>query len=729
MGYPTSWFLRLGLLVLLGGMLACGIASDGKAQQSESSGPAPASSDLPATTNPSSPRAAQQAVAADGAVADAPPATGQAGSAAPLGEGPSQPPSQPKPAGAEPVAAAPAAGERRANHLAGETSPYLRLHLHNPVDWYPWGPAALEKARRENKPIFLSIGYSSCHWCHVMEKESFSDEQIAALLNQHFVCIKVDREERPDIDTIYMTALQIYMEISSGRRGGGWPLSMFLLPDGRPFFGGTYFPARDGDRGVATGFLTLVQKIVEIWKATPERVEQDAAVITRLTKTELESRRPVAIEPLDQSIVEATQAALLEQFDPEWGGFGFDADNPWRPKFPEPSNLLFLVRRWQQTKDARLLELLTKTLDKMAEGGIRDHLGGGFHRYSVDRLWRIPHFEKMLYDNGQLATVYAEAYALTGRAEYRQVVEELLSFVKRELTHEGGAFYAALDADSEGEEGAFYRWTQEEVERLLTAEQFRVAVAVYGIQGPPNFEDQYFVLQLSEPLPATAQRLGLSVAQLSEQLEPIRKRLLETREKRIRPLTDTKILTAWNGLMIRGYADAGRLLKQPEYVEAAVRAAKFVLQHNRDEQGRLLRSYDAGKARFNAYLDDYAFLVDGLLALHQATQDRQWLETAEQLTQSQIEHFWDPRSGGFFFTSNDHESLLARSRTPFDGAVPAGNSVAAANLLFLGQALKKPDYVTKAGQTIESVSGTLKALPDAAPRMVVAVSQWLEQKP
>lgn len=645
------------------------------------------------------------------------------------------PPATPAPPTAKPpatggnAAPAPDGAQRRTNHLVGETSPYLRLHLHNPVDWYPWGPVAFEKARRENKLIFLSIGYSSCHWCHVMEKESFSDEEIAALLNQHFVCVKVDREERPDVDTIYMTALQIYMEISSGRRGGGWPLSMFLLPDGRPFFGGTYFPARDGDRGVATGFLTLVQKIVEIWKATPERVEQDAAVITRLAKMELESRRPVSIEPLNASIITATQAALQEQFDPQWGGFGFSADNPWRPKFPEPSNLLFLIHQLQKAPDPQLLTMLTTSLDKMAEGGIRDHLGGGFHRYSVDRLWRIPHFEKMLYDNGQLATVYAEAYALTGREDYRQVVDELLAFVTREMTAEGGAFFAALDADSEGEEGAFYRWTQEELEKVLTPEQMKLAGAVYGMQGPPNFEEKYFVPQLSGPLSETATRLKMTKEQLIVQLQPLRQRLFDVRSQRIRPLTDTKILTAWNGLMIRGFADAGRILKRPEYLAAASRAAQFVLQHNRDEQGRLLRSYDGRQARFNAYLDDYAFLVDGLLALHQATGNPTWLKEADQLTQTQLARFWDERSGGFFFTSDDHESLLARSRTPFDGAVPAGNSVAATNLLTLAKQVPQPDYLTKAQQTMESVSGTLKAMPDSAPRMVIAISQWLEQKP
>jgi uncharacterized protein YyaL (SSP411 family) len=612
------------------------------------------------------------------------------------------------------------------NHLAKETSPYLLLHAHKPVDWYPWNEESLAKAKKENKIIFLSIGYSSCHWCHVMERESFMDEEIAAVLNKHFVCIKVDREERPDVDKIYMTALQVFNQLSRSGRGGGWPLSMFLTPAGQPFFGGTYFPARDGDRGVATGFMTLLTRVQEVWKRDPDSIRKDGTTLTRFTKLDLEGGQLPGDLKIDKKLLAAAQEQLGAQYDPKYGGFGFNPAVAQRPKFPEPSNLLFLIDRVKKTGSEEAKAMLVGTLERMALGGIRDHLGGGFHRYSVDRFWRIPHFEKMLYDNGQLATVYTEAYLLTRREDFRRVLEEMLRFVLREMTSPEGGFYSALDAESEDVEGMFYRWEKAQVQKLLTADEFKLFASVYGLDAAPNFEEHYFAPQLSRPFAETADDRKQTEAELEQQLAPIRKKLFDARARRERPLTDTKILTSWNGLMIRGFADAGRGLKDESYVAAARRAARFVLEKLRTDNGRLLRTYGQGRAKLNAYLNDYAFFIDGLIALHRATGDGQWLAAADQLMQKQLELFWDSKSGGFFFTSDDHETLLARAKNPIDGAQPSGNSVSAQNLLFLADALGKPVYRERAKATIRSFGGLLERSPAAATRMLVAVSDLLD---
>lgn len=610
---------------------------------------------------------------------------------------------------------------KHSNRLAKETSPYLLQHAYNPVDWYPWGEEALAKAKQEGKLIFLSIGYSSCHWCHVMERESFHDEEIAKFLNANFVCIKVDREERPDVDSVYMTSLNMVNQLDGNSRGGGWPLSMFLTDAAEPFFGGTYFPARDGDRQAgSTGFLTIVTKLHEMWAKDAKAVRERAATVVKFTKAELERRRGALTVALNDALLVGTQDALAEEFDPKHGGFGYSPDGR-RPKFPVSSNLAFLLDRVRRTGDPQAKQMLVFTLERMSQGGIRDHLGGGFHRYSVDRYWQIPHFEKMLYDNGQLASIYAQAFELTGRDDFRRVTVELCDFVLRELTDAGGAFYAALDADSEGEEGKFYRWERPEVEQVLTADEFKLFAQVYGLDGNPNFEEKFYAPQLSKPLAETAASLKLTEADLEAKLAPIRKKLFDVRAPRVRPRTDTKILTADNGLMIGGLADAGRLLKEPRYVAAAAKAAEFVLENLRTADGRLLRTYGGGAAKLNGYLNDYAYLADGLVRLHKASGDGRWLDEAAALTARQIELFGDERAGGFFFTSHDHEALLARLKEPSDNAVPSGNSVAAHNLIALAILKQKPEYLPLASKAIAATVIVTQSNPSAAPWMMTAI--------
>jgi uncharacterized protein YyaL (SSP411 family) len=626
----------------------------------------------------------------------------------------------------EPAASKPK--PKHTNRLAKETSPYLLQHAHNPVDWYPWGEEALAKAKKEDKLIFLSVGYSSCHWCHVMERESFLDEEIAKLMNERFVCIKVDREERPDIDTIYMTALHVYQQLAGGRRGGGWPMSMFLTPEAEPIFGGTYFPARDGDRGEgSTGFLTIVKTISDLWAKTPERIRDDAKTIAKYTKSELESRKGALTVPLDDALVASVQEALAEQYDERYGGFGFDVASPQRPKFPEPSNLVFLLDRVRRDKDAKAKEMLVGTLEHMSLGGIRDHLGGGFHRYSVDRYWSIPHFEKMLYDNGQLASVYAQAYELTGREDFRRATIELCDFVLRELTDETGGFYAALDAESEHEEGKFYRWEKSEVEKALTPEEFTLFAFAYSLDREPNFDEKYYAPQLPRPLAELATQKKITEEELEAQLVPIRQKLFDLRAKRPRPLTDSKILTADNGLMIGGLADAGRILKEPRYVAAAEKAAEFALTKLRQPDGRLYRTYGGGQAKLNGYLNDYAFLADGLIRLYRATGNKRWLAAADEITTKQVELFADP-SGAFYFTSSDHETLLARTKELADNAQPAGNSVAATNLIFLAVELKKPEYLSRASKTVAATAAVMQNSPGAAPWMATAIPALIEAR-
>lgn len=629
---------------------------------------------------------------------------------------------EPQPSGAEPH------DPPSRNRLAEESSPYLLQHAHNPVDWYPWGEEAFEKAAEEDKLIFLSIGYAACHWCHVMERESFMDPEIAAAMNRHLVCVKVDREERPDVDQIYMTAVQL---ISGG--GGGWPMSLFILPDGRPFWGGTYFPARTGDRGNATGFYTILNRVHTAWEEQRESVERQAQALTAaIREHQQQQRQSSGTIELSQSLVEDVAAALQTHFDPDYGGFGYSAAQPQRPKFPEPSNLIFLIDRMKRSSvDAaqrqRAREMLEKTLDGMICGAMFDHLGGGFHRYSVDRRWQIPHFEKMLYDNGQLASVFAAAYAETGKVEYRMVLEQICDFVLREMRAPGGAFYSAIDADSEGEEGKFYRWTAGEIQAWAGVDGFSRFAQVYQLDGEPNFENQYLVPAPKQTLTAIADTAGIELETLLDRLAGPRHAMFTVRSQRPRPRTDDKILTAWNGLMIAGLADAGRVLNRQDYLDAARRAADFVLRELRTDQQRLRRSYARNEARLNAYLDDYSFLAAGLLALFRAAGESRDLDAAEALTDMQIQWFWDEEAGGFYYTSEDHPALIVRTKDPVDSALPSGISVAAENMLQLSAALGDDKYAERLAATLRSQAAVWKQAPAAAPRAAAVLAAHLDR--
>ena len=637
-----------------------------------------------------------------------------------LGCSPTQTPTEsPKPIGSSQQSVE---KSKHTNALAKESSPYLLMHAHNPVNWRPWSEETLALAKKEDKPIFLSIGYSSCHWCHVMERESFMDKEIAAFLNEHFICIKVDREERPDVDEIYMRALLLV-----SKRGGGWPLSMFLMPDGRPLLGGTYFPARDNDRPGHSGFLTLIRKVNGEFKNNRDQAEQLANKVTQATKASLDSRQPLTETEVQTAWTTDTISNLNYRFDAEFGGFGYSPKNSRLPKFPEPSNLLFLIDTLQQQHldSPNAKQMLLTTCEKMQQGGIYDHLGGGFHRYSVDRFWHIPHFEKMLYDNGQLATIYASAYAMTKRDDFRRTLEGILSFVTRELTSDSGGFYSSLDAESEGEEGKFYRWSVEELKSTLSLVEFDLFAKVYRIDEAPNFEGKYYAPQLKQPIAKHAAAMTISEQQLETKLDLIRKKLFEHRKKRIRPLLDNKILTAWNGLMIRGYADAGRVLENPTYSNIAIKAANDVLAKAVKQDGRVLRTYtDSQAAKLNGYLIDYACLIDGLIAIHRSTGDQQWLDHARRIQDKQIDLFWDKERGGFFNVSDDHETLIARSKQMSDRAMPSGNSVAAGNLIYLSEALQDPSYRDKSQRTILSASAILEDNGSMIPRMLIAANAF-----
>jgi uncharacterized protein YyaL (SSP411 family) len=618
-----------------------------------------------------------------------------------------------------------AADKRPANRLAGETSPYLLLHAHNPVDWYPWGPDAFEKARREKKPIFLSIGYSSCYWCHVMERLVFQNAEIAAYMNRHFVNIKVDREERPDVDDIYMTALMVYFQLAGSQSGGGWPLSMFLTPEGKPFAGGTYFPP-DNQPG-RPGFPAVMKRVVAAWQSQQDDITKTADTITQEVRRVMKPRLALTPVKLDRPLVAAVTRSLLESHDAKHGGLDFNPEAPDAPKFPVPAKLALLQAEAARGSDAKTAEAVAHTLDHIAAGGIRDHLGGGFHRYSTDREWLVPHFEKMLYDQALMAGVYVEAFRQTGRAEYRRAAEETFAFVLRDMTDPQGGFYSALDAETEGVEGKYYVWSTEEIQRRLEEGNYRLFASVYGLDEPSTFEHGH-ILHLPQPGSQTAEKLKIaSATDLQKRLEPMRQRLLEVRSQRPAPLRDDKILTSWNGLMICALADGGAVLGRKDYLDAAAKAATFVLFNMRDEQGRLHRTYRSKRAKLNAYLDDYAFLIEGLLALHRATGEEKWLNAARRLADDQIALFWDEQGKGFFFTPHHHEELIARTKNAYDAVLPAGNSVSARNLVRLAALLGEEKYRQYARETLELFAGAIEQSPRGMATMALALAEFLQQ--
>ncbi|MGB6873651.1 MAG: thioredoxin domain-containing protein [Dehalococcoidia bacterium] len=597
------------------------------------------------------------------------------------------------------------------NHLINETSPYLRQHVHNPVDWYPWGPEAFERAQRENKPIFLSIGYSTCHWCHVMAHESFEHPEVARLMNETFVSIKVDREERPDIDNVYMSACQVMTG------SGGWPLSIIMTPDKKPFFAATYIP-REGRFGLI-GMMELIPHIRELWATRRgEALSLSNEIATVLQQTSQDTPG----EELNEATLELTYEQLAKRFDGQHAGFSS------APKFPTPHNLLFLLRYWKRSGNKRALEMVEETLQAMRRGGIYDHVGFGFHRYSTDSQWLVPHFEKMLYDQAMLAMAYTEAYQTTGKEDYGKTAREIFTYVLRDMTATEGGFGSAEDADSEGEEGKFYLWTREEVRKALGKEEADFVAKVFNIEKDGNFAEQATgrrngvnILHLRKTLGELASDLNLSQQDLQAHLEVIRQKLFAYREKRVHPMKDDKILTDWNGLMIAALAKGAQAFDEPEYAEAACRAADFILGNMRKPDGRLLHRYRDGQAGVEANLDDYAFLVWGLIELYEAIFDARHLEVALELTSDMVRHFWDEGGGGLYLTPDDGESLFVRKKEIYDGAIPSGNSVAMLNLLRLGRMTATSDLEEKAARIGSAFSGSVKQSPSAHTQLMVAL--------
>lgn len=586
------------------------------------------------------------------------------------------------------------------NRLIHTSSPYLLQHARNPVDWYPWGEEAKKAAREQDKPIFLSVGYSSCHWCHVMEHESFEDPAVAEVLNEICIPVKVDREERPDIDQIYMAATQIM----TGR--GGWPNSVFLTPDGRPFYAGTYYPK---DR-----FLDLLRGVQNAWSSKRAEVDAQAHELAEAVRKASAMSVAESSGTTPEELLQQAEQAFRQRFDEIHGGFG------GAPKFPPHAPLRFLLARYEQTGDESLLSLATQTLDEMALGGIHDHIGGGFHRYATDKEWFLPHFEKMLYDNGQLAWVYAEAYRITGRPHYRKVVERLLDWVLRDMTDETGGFYSALDADSEGEEGRYYVWTLDEVVNVLGPENGPLFAEVYGFTKDGNFFEEATrqrtganIPHLEIPLDKLSQKMGKDPQSMQDSLSAQRKTLRQARDERVAPGLDDKILTAWNGLMIGGMAHAAEVLDNDRYRSAAQQAATFLLDTLVQDQ-RLLRRYRNGEAGLTAYLDDYAFLADGLVDLYHATKDDQWVQSADDLLSTLDKQYARTSAPGYYYTAEDHEDLLTRSFDLYDNATPSGNAVALRAMARLAEISEFASWKKKAANFMEAFEGAIQQIPFAS---------------
>ena len=597
-----------------------------------------------------------------------------------------------------------------ANRLAGETSPYLLQHAHNPVDWFPWGPEALAKAKAEDKPIFLSIGYSACHWCHVMERESFENPDIAVLMNERYVNIKVDREERPDLDNLYMAAVQAL----TGH--GGWPMSVFLTPDLEPFYGGTYYPPIDS-RGMP-GFPRVLLSVERAWNERRDEILTAAGEMAGQLRSAGEIPRGESGGELGPKLLDNASRALARAFDPTHGGFGS------APKFPHPMDLRVLLRQHARTGDAHALHMVTHTLDKMARGGIYDQLGGAFARYSTDERWLAPHFEKMLYDNALLSTVYLEAYQVTRNPEYARVARETMDYILGRMTSPEGPFYSTEDADSEGVEGKYYVWSLAEVVEVLGPERAKEFAYVYDVTDGGNWEHAN-ILNLPKPISQAAKLLGRDEADLTKDLAADRAKLLEARERRIPPGKDTKALTSWNGLMLAPLAEGSLILDDRRYAEAASKAAGFLLDTMRTPDGRLLHSYKDGQAKFNAYLDDYANFIDGLTRLFEATGEARWIEAAVGLAGVMIEEFHDPEKGGFFYVGKGHEALIARQKDAYDNATPSGNAMAATALARLAALTGRADFDALARSTLEAVHLVMEKAPAAAGQSLIVLDDLL----
>ena len=599
------------------------------------------------------------------------------------------------------------------NRLATQTSPYLQQHAENPVDWHPWGEEALALARAQDKPILLSVGYSACHWCHVMAHESFEDPEVAAEMNRHFVNIKVDREERPDLDQIYQTAHAMLTQ-----RSVGWPLTMFLMPDGTPFFGGTYFP-KNARHGMA-GFLDILPRIAEAYHGKRAEIgQQNAALLDALARTlpaRGEDREPKRA-PLDGAVREFAQV-----FDDVHGGIGH------APKFPHPFELAFCLRRHALDGGTLGLSIAELTAAKMAEGGIHDQLAGGFCRYSVDEYWDIPHFEKMLYDNAALLPLYADAWLVTGRPLFEKTARGIAQWVMRDMQSRGegneGGYYSSLDADSEHEEGKFYVWTPDEVKPLLAAEEYAVLASHYGLDGPPNFEGKHWHLRVTQPLEAVARRLGIAPAEAAQRLDAARAKLLAARDARVWPGRDEKVLTSWNAMMIRGMARAARVFGEPAWLESARRALEFI-RATLWKNGRLLATSKDGKAHLNAYLDDYAFLLDALLEMMQAQFRAADLAWARELADTLLGQFEDREAGGFYFVSHDHEKLIHRAKPGHDNATPSGNGIAAYALQRLGHLLGEPRYLDAAARALKLFYPAMERQASGFVSLATALDEYL----
>lgn len=607
---------------------------------------------------------------------------------------------------------------KHTNKLVNETSPYLLQHAHNPVNWYPWGDEAFAKAKAEDKPIFLSVGYSTCHWCHVMERESFEREDVAKILNEHYICIKVDREERPDVDAQYMLATQIFT------RRGGWPNSVWLTPDGRPWFAGTYFPRED--QGGRPGFKTILNRLSSVWENQRNDVEQQANAIAEEIRKFSSGAQFEPVDELKPDLLQKYALSLHSRWDQTNGGFG------GAPKFPPHSALSSMIYAHRQKENPQHLKVLASTLDAMMLGGMHDHLAGGFHRYSTDAKWVLPHFEKMLYDNAQLTRLYTDGYLLTKDERYKDIVADIYHWIKTDMIDPKGGFYSAIDADSEGEEGKFYVWHISEIEKILGKSDAATFIKVYSLTDEGNYLEEATgervgtnVIYMQESLKTRAEELKTTPEALGKQLQAMREKLLVERNKRIRPHLDDKVVTSWNGLMIDALAYAGMKLNNKEYIAAAKNAADFILKEMRTSDGRLRRTWRKGSSNLPGYVEDYAFFIEGLLTLHTATKDDTYLNAAKSLADIMITDFEDKQKGGFYYASKNHDELFSRVKsTGGGGNIPDANGIAALSLIHLYEITKHKPYLEAAEGTLRSHSGQITEQPSMSDDLLITLNEY-----